>query len=768
MWDTLEYPDDVILGPRAAAWHDVIGPYGDPLRMVLVNWLVASALNHFGGEAGQGRIAKPHRLIRDCIASRQVSETVPLEAQIPDFVHAHEDVRKLNLQYPSLAGTRLLDLGSGNSYIGGWLAALGVQYTGVEPSADLMRAARADPRLAGATLIESTIRRYCESDLHPQADPPTLISIIGVVDHLGDPEASFRSLFGFLERRKWLNVPIVVAAFDPDYFLSELPVEDVMQETSAPYGVTETLKVRDPAAWEELFVSTGFHVIEQRPLHISSLPDGLSAHLQNLHKRLFEGDGDDSVGFSPEDGQWSGKARVPPRQGPFYFWLLTPRNVIVERHIDPPAGEAVPGASQIERFDQEEMLSVVGNLSPRIYRLIEGDAVFESSETGRMGFRNNITFGQLEASSNYVSSRVLGTLAASAGSRLEVVESREILRYLEGSERYPDKLFLSLLHHLESVQFIPFVSAKRMDERRSMVLTGGSYNWRFVRNIAACLLQACANSVRNPVSCAFRSRIFIDLSEEAICKFIYGPEFKREGPEMIKIIPALVQANVIDSFSAYLLERSSAEDTLSEIGDVDKDTYSPSNLGWQVARFIDHQFARPDAGGLKDDIYPLALAIAAFFGSTDGRDTFKSEFSQLNRSEERNKKAVGGPGRAATLSRPKTDKERCDYVLSLVECAEDQHDRLRHFLTLLHQAFDYNEPRNFARKFGLSRFMVVRDIWALIACLLDREDMWVSSTRVVQPTSYMAQGKQNPRIVAYLQECVAHAGRQAGFERCPW
>jgi SAM-dependent methyltransferase len=780
--EILTESDDVIVGVRAEAWQDVIGLYGDPLRMILVNKLIARALDHFGGEGGRNRIARPHQLVQQCIAALPVSATDRIEVQMPQLVAAHENKDSLGAEFPSLAGTRLLDLGSGNGYLGGWLATLGVDYVGVEPSADLNKAARSDPRLAGASLFEETIRRFCEGDLYPHAEPPTLISIIGVIDHLADPEASLCALFDFLARRNWLNVPVLVATFDPDFFLPGLPVRDFVRQTSAPYGVEETLGIRDPAAWEEIFANSGFHLLEQRPLHISGLPDALAIHLHKLHERHFTGDALESDWEDEAGGKRAAGARVPPRQGPFYFWLLCPRNVAVERQPAPIEGETSPEPSQVERFAEEEVLSVIGNLGPRVYRLVEGEAYFESPEIDQMEFGKGALFGQLEASCNYVSSRMLGTLTARAGACIETVESRQVFGHLAGSGRFSDQLFLSLLGHLDSVQFVSFTSAKRGDDRRKAVLSGINNNWRSVRNIAACLLQASAAAVPGPLSRGYRSRILIELDERRICDFIYGRDSSRESDKLLNILPELVQANVIDSFSAYLLEHSGVHDDIDEIGDIDKETFSPLHIGWQAARFIDYHFPPVDAEGLADDLYPRALAISAFLGLSRDRDMFKSEFAGQNGVESRAKIAAGGPGRAATRAMPKNEDQRCEHVLEMVLGSEEgdelsqeermrskaERERLRRFLFTLRAGFNYNEKGTFPREHGLSSLIVVRDVWALIACLLNRTDLWKSSVRWVRPSSYMTQRAQKPRIIAYIQECIAYAGRQAGFDGCPW
>ena len=758
--------DDVIVGERAKAWHNAIGPYGDPLRMILVNRLVARALNQFGREGRGQRITETQTLIQEWIGTLPVSAVGKVEDLAKQLTAGHADADSLLAELPSISGTSLLDLGAGNGYLGGWLQSLGVRYTGVEPSRDLNAQARKDPRLAGAELFETTIHEFCRDDLYPYDEPPTLITLIGVIDHLSDPETSLRALNEFLAARDWLHVPVLVATFDPDFFLPGLPERDRERQTSAFYGLTENLSVRDPAIWEELFANSSFHVLEQRPLHISGLPDALSNHLQTLHEEVFEL-GRAGTYRSHDVAAQAGKARVPPRQGPFYFWLLCPR--VASCHAL-TYGAAAPEANprQVESFKTQEVLAVVGNLGARIYRVVEGSAYFSSAETGRMDFGPETLFGQLESACNYVSSRVLGDLMVAPGSQLETMESRQLLHQLVQSQKLPDQLFLSLLRHLASVQFVPFVSAKRADERLSKVLTSRKYNWRLVRNVAASLLHASANAVSSLPSGSYRSRVVIELGRDEICSFVYGPNYNREGANLIEVIPALVQSNVIDSFSCYLLDATGTQDNVSEIGDVSDQTFSPLNIGWQAARFVEHQFPPLDGEGSVKDSYPLALAISAILDSRGAREALKDELSSGNDSERRDRRQAGRTERAATRAVPKSQLELQDYAIGLVDCPEAQRDQLRKFLTTVAKAFGNQKAKDFSEKHGLSSFIVVRDLWALMACLLDRETMWKSSVKEVGPFQYVTQPNQRPRIIAYIQECIAHAGRQAGFDDSPW
>ncbi len=756
--------DDVIVGRRADAWRNVVGRYGDPFRMIVVNKLVARALNHFSDRRGSRRITEPHTLILESIAALSVDSKLPIEVQMPALVEEHTDIRRLAEEFPSLAGTSLLDIGSGSGHLGGWLSTLGVQYTGVEPSAELHLTAQQDPRLARAkaNLFQVTLRQFCEGNLGDQIATPTLITIVGVLDHLSAPEDDMRTLFDFLARRDWLNTPVLVATFDPDFFLPGLPTCDFVRQEAAHYGVPEVLGIRDPATWEELFVNCDFHVLEQRPLHVSGLPPSLSSHIQAVHKSLFEVSEsklDDLQMLVPGNAD-----RVPPRQGPFYFWLLCPRNVKIKRQIVSSSGIADPEPTRLETFSQNEALSVVGNLGPRVYRLKEGRAYFESPETGRMEFGQNALFGQLETSCNYISSRVLGSLTVDAGTQTLSTASRHVLRSLTSSVRFADELFLNLLHHLSSVQFTPFTSTRKSSSTSaSKVINGTPHRPQFVCNVAACLLQTSANKVGSALSSAYRSRILIELGEDELAEFVFGPKASREADKFLAIFPELVQANVIDSFSAHALEISGAQTNLDS-EEWSESAVGPVHIGWQAARYLHRFFAMSEATRGAIDIEEVALAISAYLGSDRDRTAFKIALHEQNQAELRNHGQAETEGKPKTVALPRTVADWCAHVVELVECAEKDHERVRLFLETLRSAFDHNDKANFARKYGMSRFIVVRDIWALLACLLDAGNMWNTAKSRVRPvTEYARQDEQQPRIIAYIQECIAHAGRLSGL-----
>ncbi|MBK7659641.1 MAG: hypothetical protein IPJ28_11005 [Betaproteobacteria bacterium] len=76
------------------------------------------------------------------------------------------------------------------------------------------------------------------------------------------------------------------------------------------------------------------------------------------------------------------------------------------------------------------------------------------------------------------------------------------------------------------------------------------------------LLACCKEKRYDGAGCVIRWLSFADIGRfgEKIGRFVYGPGFKREASKLNDIFPDLVQANVIDSFSAHMLEFSGAQE----------------------------------------------------------------------------------------------------------------------------------------------------------------------------------------------------------------
>src|SRR5262249_51630019 len=138
-----------------------------------------------------------------------------------------------------------------------------------------------------------------------------------------------------------------------------------------------------------------FSVIEQRPAHISLLPVTIATTLYDQHRAVLGNEG-----------------YVPPRQGPFNFFLIVPRAGRRTEDVDTIdwLGSIVAPVEHLPTKDKSP-IELQGNLMSRIHFIREGEAQFICDPANiNMSFEKNQIFGQLELSGNYVAGRVFGWL----------------------------------------------------------------------------------------------------------------------------------------------------------------------------------------------------------------------------------------------------------------------------------------------------------------------------------------------------------------------
>ena len=766
------------------AWLREIGDYGDVFRMAIVNRIIARTLNYFGEyfneKSNTDPIANPHSPIMTAYTD-DLLDTDEKEK----LINKYKDETLWTDKYKKLSGTNLLDLGSGNSYLGSWLSTLGVKYTGVEASLPLYKMALKNQQLTKAHkkgtsyLFNETISNFCRNSFYKFETAPTLISMIGVVDVLADPRENMESLFYFLACRRW-NVPILVTTFDPDFFLFGLPLRDE-NICADPYCADKPLHIRDPALWEEQFVDCGFHVLEQRPLHISDMCTELSKYAHQCHEKIISRDTDIS------------KMRVLPRQGPFYFWLLSPRNMTTVDKNESKTTLLRQNAWR-ESFSQDQVLVAPGNLGRHVYRVENGCVCFESGETDSMPFYQGDLFGHLELQCNYIASRILGDLSAGKKSTskendsdknlvytdeshdVTVVNSRALLNSLQRERTPASELLLTLLKHLNSVQFKSSVNPSRSSTMKTdstadkRHINGRRYAIEDIQNIAAYLLQEGANTIekQSPGSC--RSRVVINFKPQNLLRFVYGRQgtvnqytgrSKRQEIDY-RIFSILLQNNVIDCFSLVALREKPGffydfnDKSSKQIGYYMKSNEIVCHMGLLAARFILCNFNLSTSAGVgageqeKTESFELLVDEISFYLKTE-----------------------------KPLGQRSKNKNAFNKIVELIDVPDDQQQKLIYFLQTLYAwfCFDADSPdySTSTKGPGLSGFMVIRDIWALIGCLLNNSKIWeipAQSEKKHYDTfvGYMDSKKEQlkPRILAYLQECIAYAGRQSGLNDCPW
>ena len=747
--------DNVFRGSSAERWHEDMGAYGDMPRLALLNHVMVHVLSRIAETPVGMRTTGPKTYLHEALAELNQPHKFA-DLQSGDLLHGwHADTLGIQATYPGLEGARLWDIGCGNGYLGAWLGGLGVGYLGVEPSAELISICKSDGRLAGASLTDLSMAEFCQRSLADHDHEPTMISIVAVLEHISDPQDSLRALAKLLYDRGWHDVPILIATLDPDFLLPGLPVMAKNSPETMAYGDPGRVCLRDPAHWEELFVQTGFWVLEQRPVHLGRLPNWLaeqfSSHFDALH-----------VGAS---------ATVPPRQGPFHFWLLcrSRGQVIVENLVSLGVAPFRDIKTTTLRYAAGETIIPMGNLGATTGLVTKGSAHY-SSETLRlsMNFEPNEFFGQLELSGNYVASRVLGVIRAAEETEVLSFASAAITGAVTTSRRLNDQLFQSLLAHLDSVRFATLVTPQRIGKDSSQVL-GINFVKSWVTNYAGSLLQASSNAAAAIGRDGYRSRFVVELGPDQLSEIVYGQE--KRAMNALSIIPSFVQAEVIDCFSSTVLELKQLHESIEDVVEPDANIL---HVGWLAARYLaandDTWFSESDeivpsiaeAPGF-DRLHDLAIAISAMLGQEDDKDLVR-DIMDRKVDVVRHYEKAGRRRRAARSSRmdPKVVRS---FILDAI--LPDKTGKTEAFLIELGRLFSFKPKDDYEKKWGLSDLVVVRDVWALLACIADDSSIWSHVKKQEKLRDYPGP-RQRKRIIAYLQECVSYIGGKVGFTNSPW
>ncbi len=747
--------DNVFRGNTAVRWHEDMGAYGDMPRLALLNHIMIHVLNRIAETPVDMRTTGPKNYLHEALAELNHPHKLA-DLQSGDMLHGwHANTLDIQATYPGLEGARLWDIGCGNGYLGAWLGGLGVGYLGVEPSAELISICKSDGRLAGASLTDLSMAEFCQQSLADHDHEPTMISIVAVLEHIHDPQESLHALAKLLYDRGWHDVPILVATLDPDFLLPGLPVGAKTSPEAMAYGDPGKICLRDPAHWEELFAQTGFWVLEQRPVHLGRLPNWLADQFSDHFDALHAG----------------AKATVPPRQGPFYFWLLCRARgqVVVDDLVSPAVSHIGDIGTTILRYAAGETIIPMGNLGATTGLVTKGRAHY-SSETLRlnMNFEPNEFFGQLELSGNYVASRLLGVIRAAEETEVLSFASTGITGAVTTSRRLSDRLFQSLLAHLDSVRFATLVTPQRIGKDSSRVL-GINVVKSWVTNYAGSLLQASSNAAAAIGHDGYRSRLVVEMGPDQLSAIVYGQE--KRAMTALSIIPSFVQAEVIDCFSSTVLELKQLHESIEYVVDPDANIL---HVGWLAARFLaandDTWFtesdeiipSRAEAPGF-DRMHELAIAISAMLGQDDDKDSVR-DLMDRKVDVVRHYEKAGKKRRTARSSRldPKVVR---NFILDAM--LPDTTGKTEAFLIELGRLFSFKPRDDYEKKSGLSDLVVVRDVWALLACIADDSSIWSHVDKQEKLRDYPGP-RQRSRIIAYLQECVSHIGGKAGFTKSPW
>jgi 2-polyprenyl-3-methyl-5-hydroxy-6-metoxy-1,4-benzoquinol methylase len=744
--------DYILKGSRAEVWHRVIGELGDEYRQALLNPIVVSVLNEVASQKVQG----PQTILAAALASLPMASSSTEEIWRDSLQNWHADTENLKDTFPHISSARFLDLGCGNGYLGNWLGRCGVSCLGIEPSAELISFANAQKLSTDVQFENSTIQAFCTDEDDCCGAKPDLISVLAVFDQCCDPSSVLRQFSKFLRDRKWADIPILVATLDPDFFLPGLPTASHTMERLSAYGIEEDMSLRDPALWEEMFSQNGFFVLEQRPVHIGSLPENLASHALEHHAIIHC----DAI------------LRVPPRQGPFYLWLLSRRPGDLHDSGDSArTGDCLDSDSQIRKYYTGDDIELIGNIGTYTQKIISGSVEYYSESTNvKMPFSEGDIYGQMELSGNYYASRLMGSLKATADTVVESISNSDLKKKFGISLATGDKMLVSMVHHLDSVRYDRFISPRSSKLQTVNATSGKKVEIRYskIKNVSATVLKYCSDYLKlSHKTTLYKSRYLIELDEKSYISEIFGATGARKFKDYFEEFTYFVNSNTFDCFtphSIYALDKANEPDRVEcDIIGVSRDSIKvkmPDHLGCLVAVYLLYQYGlRYDE--IQDDtpFYQLPLFISSFLKNyADG------QFFEKGKSKE--------------FSDYHSEKSQIDWICDFLDdesgftlTAEEKKDLRRKtisFLNKMRESFSFKPKLKQLADNGLSKYIVLRDVGVALSLIIDESS--VSRLNLEKPSmkNFYMNPTSRSRIFSYFQEVIGHLGICSGFIKSPW
>ena len=548
--------------------------------------------------------------------------------------------------------------------------------------------------------------------------------LIGVLESCAHPKVCLSQIYSLLQEKNWYDVRILIATLDPDFFCPKLPTDECTSVNTRFLGEDFAFTVVEPGAWERAFVDVGFHVLDQRPLHLELLPSALhNFEIESFRQQWASAD---SAKF------------VLPRQGPFYFWLLSPRH---SSNAEDEAELSIGGQIFRRRkhnYRANEVIEVRGNLGSRIHQVTNGVAELNPKVVLPFRFESGSFFGQMEVGQNYFASRLMGNVCATQPTTADSFSLSEIAKSLSKGD-FGHKLFLSMTSYWDSDVFSLYVSGASLPARSDVVKAVTRVG---VRSCAAIILNACA---KRHSSVSYRSRLLVELDSKGFERALYRVEKpkRRDEAEWMKALKYLVNSNVIDCFSASFLSTSNLHENINQISESDLLVNEYLNIGHIATRCIRDWLANcPDTAvhSEKMKLKPISLEVSKFLGF------------DLSLEEEKRRRTI-------SLNQ---------LIESLIEQVEKQikislsapkKEILGKFLRKLRSSF-FLKVNDYLFGSGFSHFMVIRDVWALIACVQDDPAIWSCDSDFESAQEPTFKKKLALRLIPYFWECVSYIGNE--------
>ena len=272
-------------------------------------------------------------------------------------------------------------------------------------------------------------------------------------------------------------------------------------------------------------------------------------------------------------------------------------------------------------------------------------------------------------------------------------------------------------------------------------------NPKALQYLSAKLLKKCSSKFDSNHTDIYLSRILVELTAEKKKNDSSKIDRNRQR-EVSKHIYAMVRANVVDCFTTAHInhfERNGGvfQDEIGSIEFEDAQKTGFQHIGWLIANYMLFQSGEVLNSGNFDNTQDAAVCISAMLNCEKDLKTFRSD----------------NQTRHGTLDAK--IRNICD-ILNL------DHTTFRPFLNVIFDAFDFNPHYKERAKLGVSDYVVVRDIWGLLACLLDNSAMFSVDMRDLETLDFHSNLQQKDRMFSYFQEVIDHIGNTIGLTKSPW
>lgn len=201
------------------------------------------------------------------------------------IIAQRNDTSKTSSDQPSLEGIKALDVGCGGGLLSESLARLGAHVTAIDPSVELVEAARLHSQLDPRTRrIEFRGGSSVEDLAMERKDEYDIICLLEVLEHVTDPDSILSSIHRLLKPNGKLFLSTLnrttksnlVAIWGAEYIMRYLPV-----------GTHDWAQFRSPGEVNDLMSSNGF-----KPIHVTGMVINAPPFFGKWDWRLDESDVD--------------------------------------------------------------------------------------------------------------------------------------------------------------------------------------------------------------------------------------------------------------------------------------------------------------------------------------------------------------------------------------------------------------------------------------------------------------------------------------------